>query len=206
VLSLGNQTHRGTAADVLNSFFMAQWKKLGWVALALCGVAVILIVVKFSRAEHSTAPANAWNSRAIESTLAGVRVRELDSTHAAVVFFYDLDNRTDTDYRLASGPNVVIMSRLQPSGSLSSDEPLSLDSVAFVPAKNRTRIALEMSHAFDWPAQRDAAAERQVRQFVADQIAGVEGFVLFDQVARYQIELAATSPEVQQATASPTPN
>ncbi len=191
---------------MLNLFFMAQWKKLGWVALAVCVVAAILTVVRFSRDGHPTAPANAWNSRAIESTLAGVRVRELDPTHAAVVFFYDLDNRTDTDYRLASGPNVVIMSRLQPSGSLSSDQPVSLDSIAFVPAKNRTRIALEMSHAFDWPAQRDAAAERQVRQFVADQIAGVEGFVLFDQAARYQIELAASSPEVQQAATSISPN
>ena len=126
-------------------------------------------------------------------------MRELDSTHAAVIFFYDLDNRTDSDYRLSSGPSVVIMSRLPPNGSLSSDEPISLDSTAFVPAKNRTRISLEISHAFDWPTQRDAAAERQVRQFVVDQVGGVEGFVLFDQDTRYQIELAATSPELAQA-------
>src|SRR5271170_1267953 len=178
---------------------MAPWKKLGWIALAVCGLVAILLFVRFSSVWHSPEPANGWNSGAIQSTLAGVRVRELDSTHAAVVFFYDLDNRTDSDYRLSSGPNVVIMRRLEPSGSLSSDEPINLDSAAFVPAKNRTRIALEISRAFDWPAQRDAAAERQVRQLVADQVAGVEGFVLFDQAARYQIELAATSPEPQQA-------
>jgi hypothetical protein len=204
--ALANQTHRGTTADVLNSFFMTRWKKLGWVSLAVCGLVLILILVRFWRAGPSSAGANAWNSRAIQSTLAGVRMRELDSTHAAVVFFYDLDNRTDNDYRLSSGPNVLTMSRLQPNGSLSGDEPISLDSAAFVPAKNRTRIALEISHAFDWPAQRDAAAERQVRQFVADQVAGVEGFVLFDQAARYQIELAATSPELQQASTSTGPN
>lgn len=184
--------------NVINSFSMAQWKKLGWACLAVGALALILILVRLGRSGRFSSAANPWNSRAIQSTLAGVRVRELDSTHAAVVFFYDLDNRTDSDYRLSSGPNVVIMSRLQPSGSLSSDEPISLDSAAFVPAKNRTRIALEISRAFDWPAQRDAAAERQVRQFVADQVAGVEGFVLFDQAARYQIELAATSPEPQQ--------
>jgi hypothetical protein len=177
---------------------MAQWKKLGWACLAVCALALILILARLGRSGHFSSPANPWNSRAIQSTLTGVRVRELDSTHAAVVFFYDLDNRTDSDYRLSSGPNVVIMSRLQPSGSLSGDEPINLDSAAFVPAKNRTRIALEISRAFDWPAQRDGAAERQVRQFVADQVAGVEGFVLFDQAARYQIELAATSPEPQQ--------
>ncbi len=183
---------------MVDSFFMAQRKKLGWVGLASCGLIVILIIVKFPKVWHSSARAKEWNSQAILSTLAGVRVRELDPTHAAVVFFYDLDNRTDSDYRLTSGPNVVIMSRLQPNGSLSGDELASLDSAAFVPAKNRTRISLAISHAFDWPVQRDPASERQVRQFVADQVAGVEGFVLFDQATRYQIELAATSPELPQ--------
>jgi hypothetical protein len=185
---------------------MSRWKKLGWVSLAVGGLVLILILVRLSQTGRSSASANAWNSRAIQSTLAGVRVRELDSTHAAVLFFYDLDNRTDNDYRLSNGPNVVIMSRLQQNGSLSGDETISLDSAAFVPARNRTRIALEISHAFDWPAQSDAAAERQVRQFVADQVAGVEGFVLFDQATRYQIELAATSPELQQASTSTSPN
>ncbi len=181
---------------------MAQWKKLGWIGLAGCGLIAVFLVLRFSSVWHSSAPANEWNSGAIQSTLAGVRVRELDSTHAAVVFFYDLDNKTESDYRLSSGPNVVIMSRLPPNGSLSSDEPISLDSATFVPAKNRTRISLEINHAFDWPAQRDAGAERQVRQFVADQVAGVEGFVLFDQATRYQIELAAASPQLQQEPAS----
>jgi hypothetical protein len=174
---------------------MARWKRLGLIALASCGLALILVLVKFQGARLFAGRANGWNSRAIESTLAGVRVREVDSTHADVVFLYDLENRTDSDYRLSSGPNVVIMSRLQPSGSLSSDQQVSLDSAAFVPAKNRTRISLRVNHPFDWPAQRDTAAERQLRQFVADEVAGLQGFVLFDQATRYQIELATTSPE-----------
>jgi len=123
-----------------------------------------------------------------------------------VIFFYDLDNLTDSDYRLASGPTVVIMSRLQPGGSLSSDQQISLDSAAFVPAKNRTRIALEINHAFAWPAQRDAAAERQLRQFVAEQVAGLKGFVLFDQATRYQIELATSSPSLPTEASVPATN
>src|SRR5271170_4686893 len=181
---------------------MAPWKKLGWIALAVCGLVAILLFVRFSSVWHSPEPANGWNSGAIQSTLAGVRVRELDSTHAAVVFFYDLDNRTDTDYRLSSGPSVVIMSRLQPNGSLTSVQQVSLDSAAFVPARNRTRVSLEMTHPFDWPSQRDAAAERQVRQFVADEVSGVQGFVLFDQSTRYQIELATAAPESQRPPVS----
>jgi hypothetical protein len=181
---------------------MALWKKLGLIVLAICVLALVLVLMKFPRARFFAGHAGGWNSQAIESTLAGVRVREVDPAHAAVVFLYDLDNKTDTDYRLASGPNVVIMSRLQPSGSLSSDQQVSLDSAAFVPAKNRTRISLEVNHPFEWPTQRDAAAERQLRQFVADEVSGLQGFVLFDQATRYQIELATTSPESQRAPVS----
>jgi hypothetical protein len=94
------------------------------------------------------------------------------------------------------------MSRLQPNGSLTAAQQVNLDAAAFVPANNRTRISIEISHPFDWPAQRDSSAERQVRQLVADQVAGLQGFVVFDQANRYQIELATTSPEIAQAPSS----
>jgi hypothetical protein len=185
---------------------MSRRNVLGWVALAVFIVAAIVVAVRYPRAGSQAAHVDTWNSSAIQSTLAGVRVRELDSTHAAVVFFYDLDNRTDSDYRLSSGPNVVIMSRLQPSGSLSGDQQISLDAVAFVPAKNRTRISIETSHPFAWPSQRDASTDRQIRQLVADEVSGLKGFVLFDQATRYEIDLAATSPELQSEPAATSQN
>jgi hypothetical protein len=181
---------------------MRNWKKIGWIGLVVFGLALALIFAAFLRAGRSTARASSWNSHAIEGTLSGVRVREVDASHAAVVFSFDLDNRTGTDYRLASGSNVVIMSRLQPNGSLTAAPQASFDSAAFVPANNRTRISIEISHPFDWPTQRDTSADRQLRQFVADQVAGLQAFVLFDQANRYQIELATTSPQFQQTPAS----
>jgi hypothetical protein len=187
---------------------MAQWKKLVLIAISTCALLILLVVI-FSRPQRvasSQAQVNPWNSLAIESTLVGVRVREVDPTHAAVVFLYDLSNQTDTDYQLASGPNLLIMSRLEPGGSLSSDRQASLTSVGFVPAKNRTRIALEVSRPFNWPAQRDATSERAIRQLVADEVAGLDGFVLFDQATRYQIELAAASPQLQQSSMMTGPN
>jgi len=193
---------RASGADVIAFLLMMLGKKFGLIGLAVGGLALLTVVVIFAKARFIAGRPQAWNSGAIETTLAGVRVRELDNTHAAVVFSYDLDNRTDTDYRLSSGPNVVIMSRLQPNGSLTSVQQVNLDSAAFVPARNRTRISLEMAHPFDWPSQRDAAAERQVRQFVADEVSGVQGFVLFDQSTRYQIELATASPELQRPPVS----
>jgi hypothetical protein len=176
---------------------MSRRKIIIGVSGIICVAAIVVIVLQYRRAASSSNTGNLWNEGAIRGTLAAVRVRELDPTHAAVIFFYDLENRTDSDYRLASGPNVVIMSRLQSNGILSGDQPINLDAAAFVPAKNRTRIALEITHAFDWPAQRDGAGERQLRQFVADEVSGLASFVLFDQSTHYQIELATSSPELQ---------
>src|SRR5271170_6409837 len=100
---------------------MRGWKKLGVVLLSAAGL--VLIFGKLPRAQTLAKPANPWNLHAIESSFAGVRVREIDPSHSAVVFLYDLDNRTDSDYQLTKGSAVVVMSRLKSSGSLSSEKP-----------------------------------------------------------------------------------
>jgi hypothetical protein len=182
---------------------MARWKELGPMVLIACAILLLLISIlgRFASTKSAATPAGAWNSGAIEATCAGIRVREIDSTHAAVAFLYDLDNETGADYQLVKGPNIVIMDRLEPGGTLRSDERVDLDSTAFVPARNRTRIVLEITHSFNWPTQRDVAADREFNQLVAGDLGGLLGFVLFDQTGRYQIELPAASPDVQQTPA-----
>jgi hypothetical protein len=164
---------------------------LGCVLLLL----LALIFGRYSRPAATTAAASAWNTQAIEGSLAGVRVTEIDPTHAAIVFLYDLDNRTDSDYRLVKGTNIVIMGRLKATDSLSSDQPADIESGAFLPAGNRARVSIEVVEPFAWPSQKDAAAERSFRELVVGQVAGLRGFVLFDQTARYQIELPVELPE-----------
>lgn|GEM_PF-2506442 len=141
-----------------------------------------------------------WNSQAIQSSLIGVKVRELDATHAAIDFVYDLQNQTSRDYQLTPGPSAVIMKRLKTDGSLSSDPDSRLVSAAFVPTNNRTRITLEMTEPFNWPAKQDAAADQSFRDFVHRAASSLEGFVIFDQASRYEIELpinlAASAPAV----------
>jgi hypothetical protein len=185
---------------VIDSASMSRWKELAPLGLIACAILLLLvsIVEKFASRRSPATPVASWNSGAIAATWAGIRVREVDSTHAAVAFLYDLDNQTDTDYRLAKGPDVVIMDRLEAGGTLRSDERAGLESTAFIPARNRTRIALEFADSFRWPAQKDAAANREFNQLVAGDLGGLLGFVLFDQTGRYQIELPAASPDVQQ--------
>jgi hypothetical protein len=172
---------------------MRRRAKLGFGVVLVCTFigALIAILTKSRR----SAVAGPWNTHAIESTLNGIQVREIDSSHAAVILVYDLDNHTDSDYRLEKGPSVAIMSRLEPGGVLSTDPQVSVDSTAFLPAGNRTRIALEIDTPFSWPLRRDAAAERSFRQLVAAELEGVNGFVLFDESKRYQIELPTVLPQ-----------
>lgn len=181
------------------------WKKIGVAGLAACAFLLLLIVVagRLGRNSSPTKLIAPWNSQAIEGTLAGVRVQEIDPTHAAVIFLYDLDNETDTDYRLEKGPNIVVMSRLKSGGTLSADEPITLDSAAFVPARNRTRIALEINHIFNWPGQTGAYAEHAFNQLVAGDVAGIAGFVLFDQTSRYEIDFPAAWPENHAPSSTP---
>jgi hypothetical protein len=178
---------------------MTSGKQLGVILVSTVGflLAMAQVLGKPSQAQSVPKSAIPWNAHAIEGSLAGLRVREIDGSNSAVVFLYDLDNKTDSDYKLAKGPSVVIMSRLKSSGSLSSDKPAILASSAFVPAKNRTRIALEIRQPFAWPARMDAKSEGRFRQLVAGEVADINGFVLFDESARYQIDLPGAWPEVE---------
>jgi hypothetical protein len=178
---------------------MTRRTKLALAIVLVCTIAGVLIAMltKSGRFASRRGVTSAWNTHAIESTLNGVQVREIDPNHAAVILVYDLDNKTNSDYRLEKGPSVAIMSRLKPGGVLSADPQVSVDTTAFLPAGNRTRVALEIDTPFSWPARRDAAAERSFRQLVAIELEGVNGFVLFDESKRYQIELPTVLPHLR---------
>ena len=135
---------------------MKHWLKIGLiVAVTSLTVGVLLSLLLKKQPVVPPSP-SAWDSRAVEGTFEGVRVRQVDATHAALVLLYDLTNRTGADYRLEKDSSEVIMSRLKPGGILSSDTQVVLDNAAFIPAGSRTRIAIEMDGPFNWPARHDA--------------------------------------------------
>ena len=179
-------------------------------------VACLLVLVVFvlprtppnEPVQTPAAVAPVWNSSAIQSSFAGVQVKEVDATHAALIFSYDLDNNTDVDYRLAKGPATVVMTRLKSSGSVSSAEPVELDSSVFLPARNRTRIAVEITRNFNWPtglpgAQIGPVNQEKFRSLVAQEVANLSGFVVFDQATHFQIELPGGWQELSAANTVP---
>jgi hypothetical protein len=195
-------------ADGSQLITMSAGKKFG-IAGAIIAVALLAATLasgRFSGLLSPARPKNTWNSEAIYATFAGVQVREIDSSKAALVFFYDLDNKTDADYQLAQGPNLVIMSRLKSNSSLSAEEPFVLASSAFIPARNRTRVAVEVTHPFAWPQDTDNGSPEKFRNFLQSETANISGFVLFDQPSRYQIELPGGWKDVQQVPTAASSN
>jgi hypothetical protein len=172
-------------------------------------VACLLVVVVFvlprtpapePATQHTSAPV--WNTSAIQSTFAGVQIKEIDPTHANLIFSYDLDNNTDTDYQVTKGSTTVVMTRLASSGSVSSDEPVALGNSVFLPARNRTRVTLELTKNFNWPGQMYGSQvgpvnQEKFRTLVAQEVGNLSGFVLFDQAAHFQIELPGDWQELQ---------
>jgi len=166
---------------------------------------VLFVLPRYPRQETATQrpqQPSPWNSGSIQGTFAGVQVHQVDAGHATLMFSFDLDNNTDTDYRFSKGPNTVVMSRLKSDGSLRSDDSIELDTSVFVPARNRTRIAVQVTRPFNWPpglpeTQIGPINQIKFRQFVADEVANLTGFVLFDQANHFQVELPGGWQELQ---------
>jgi hypothetical protein len=172
--------------------------------LPLLGFLVVLALaaVVFYARSNGAGP-KPWNSSAITATYVGTQLRQLDSGSAALYLAYEVQNHTDSDYRLADGPQALVMTRLRADGSLSSQQQVRLSYPTFLPARQRARVALEILSPFGWPAENDAVFQDKLRDFVNQRLADAQSFVLFDQADRFQIEFPSGWQELKLASALP---
>lgn len=140
-----------------------------------------------------------WNRDGIKAAYVAAQLREVDKAHSSLILSYDLSNQTDLDYRLTEGGGVAIMSRLRGDGSLSQEETIHLSYPVFLPARQRARLAIEISRAFAWPRE-DSHYEEKLKEFVKQRLGEVRGFVLFDEASHSQVDLPAAWPELQDRT------
>lgn len=134
-----------------------------------------------------------WNRDGIRALYVAAQLREVDKAHASLILSYDLSNQTDLDYRLTEGPGVVIMRRLKADGSLSQEESIHLSYPVFLPARQRARMAIEISRDFSWPRE-DSHYEEKLKEFVKQRLGDIRGFVLFDEASHSQIDLPGAWP------------
>ena len=172
--------------------------------LPLLGFLVVLALAAVIRYTRSSGPGSkTWNSGAITATYVGTQLRQLDSGNAALYLAYEVQNHTDSDYRLADGSQALVMTRLRADGSLSSQQQVKLSYPTFLPARQRARVALEILSPFSWPGETDAAFQDKLRDFVNQRLADAQSFVLFDQPDRFQIEFPSGWQELKLASILP---
>lgn len=139
-------------------------------------------------------PPKPWNKTAIAASYDTVDV-EGEKNH--LVFSYTLQNNTDFDYGFSDLNSIMAMARLKKQKSLSgnkNDDLLRPDCPILIPAKQRLRFALHVAYPYDKSLKNDATKEEKERYrkdleaYVAKEFSNLDGFTIFDEVNRYQIE------------------
>lgn len=179
------------------------WKDAFWV-IGSAGVALLAIslvtgkgfILKRSQREQPAA----WNQATINAGYVGSQLREIDKTRATLIISYDLENNTDSDYRLSDGPNIVILSRLKSDGSYSQDQPIRLSYPVFLPARQHARLAVEITQPFNWPSDTDSGSIEKLRDFVKQRLQNVGEFVLFDEANHRQLELPSGWEQLEETS------
>lgn len=177
------------------------WKKNAHVIVGLLAVGITLLVLAtvfaLTPKHPQSRPPQPWTKAAIKATYVGSQLMEVDKAHAQLSLSYDLDNNTDLDYRFDDGAGVVIMSRLLSDGSLNQQEVVRLSYPVFLPARQRARIAIEVTKPFEWPPFDDPSYLDNLRDFVKQRLVNIGEFVLFDENHRQRFELPSGWEELQ---------
>ena len=179
------------------------WKDVLWVigsaGAALLGISLATGNWLIPKRQPREQPP-AWNQGTINAGYIGSQLRETDKTRATLVISYDLENNTDSDYRLTDGPGVVILSRLKSDGSYSQEQTIRLGYPVFLPARQHARLAIQITQSFNWPAEEDSAYLEKMRDFVKQRLENVGEFVLFDETNHWQLELPSGWEQLQDAS------
>lgn len=138
-----------------------------------------------------------WHRATITAGYIGTELKEIDNTRSSVIISYDLENHTDSDYRLTDNPGLVILSRLKSDGSFSQEQPIRLSYPVFLPARQHARLAIEITQPFNWPSEGDSTYLDKMRNFVKQRLRNVGEFVLFDQTNHWQLELPSGWDQLQ---------
>jgi hypothetical protein len=176
--------------DVPQAKAVAWWKRwlvFGAGAGAAFAVTLAVIVGGFLWRESRPKPPKPWDTKAITASFGSI---DTEGEKNILVFYYTLENSADSDYRSPDGAGVSIAGRLKREQSLSiARGAISLDYPVFVPAHQRVLFALHLSGYPCTEPLPPPGAERRadLSAYVAKEMPNLDGFVLFDEANRYQI-------------------
>ena len=162
------------------------------------GAAVIiaLIICGYLWYSSKQKPPKPWDTKAITAIYDSVYT---EGENNYFVFYYTLQNNTDFDYNLSDLTNITLMGKLKKQKSLTgkkTDEFLKPDYPILIPAKQRIRFALHLGYPYDKTLKKDASEEEEakykkdIEAYANKKLSNLDGFVLFDELKRYQIEFS----------------
>jgi len=162
-------------------------------------VALVLLAVVGSYLwyESRPKPPKPWDSKSITASYDSIGT---EGDHNTLVFYYVLQNNTDFDYEIKDASEITLLAKLKHQQSLTgskNDSMLNADIPLFLPAKQRLRFGIHVSYPYDKKENLNASEEeraeyrKELSAYVRKQIGNVDGFTLFDEAKRYQVEFAA---------------
>lgn len=157
------------------------------------GLGVALTVVILIYSWYSSRPKQ-WNPKAITASF---DYADTEGTENTPIFFYTLENNTNSDYHISIPTAIRLMAKLERQKSLSqggADNGLTFDSPIFIPAKQRIRFAIHMNYPTDiktiihpTEAERKKSKE-QIAAWLNKEVPNLAGFCIYDDSPKYQID------------------
>jgi hypothetical protein len=168
------------------------------VALAFAlgaGVAAVVVATVAFLSWHASRP-KAWNATAITATFESI---DTEGPEKKLLFYYILQNNTDSDFRINSDADVVLVGRLERQQSLtgeSSKEMLAGEFPLFLPARQRVRLGIHLGYSYAGTELLSGGATKTARErdqalaaYVRTELPNLSGFAIFHDDTRYQIDL-----------------
>ena len=179
---------------------MSKWKEILLRAVGYgAGITLALVLVAATGYYYlqRPTPPRPWNAGAIRATFYRV---DTTGESKQLQFQYVLENTTDTDYSLETYSTPRIAGMLKDTNSLTgfADNEIVLRLPIYVPAHKKTRIDITLpSYGFATivePGESSTKEERQkyhvaVAAYVTKEMSNLNGFVIFDESQRYEIDL-----------------
>jgi hypothetical protein len=170
---------------------MPLWKKLLIRSAGLgAGFALTLVAALGAWSWYSQRPKPElpWDTSSVKATATDIYTQEGDKFVA--MFRYKLSNMTNKDYLMPAAGMRSVMLNLPSGKGYSANEPITIDDAVFIPAHHSVNITVRLSYDYDdsYPfSQRENLSKATT--FFGKRLKEQDGFVVFDKVNHYKIEL-----------------
>jgi cytochrome c oxidase subunit IV len=162
------------------------WGHCTWVLIKLQAFFFFVGIVLFICAVWHSSHPKAWNDKTMITEYTGLTISPTGNAYSIEAHYF-ITNTTDMDYQLSKS-NIVMVK--VPGGSGLRESPdVAVAQDFFVPARQKVsvffRLSLQKRDDFDEAVTKNNQME--IKKLLAKELQEVDGFVVFDRAAKYQI-------------------